>query len=47
MTSENDQGKLLLACIHRFSRYPTIEVPEKSNGPIFVEYLDEYIQFHV
>ena len=35
-----------LQCIDRFSKYPTIEVFEKANGPNLIKFLDEYIHIH-
>ena len=34
------------ACIDRFSKYPTVEVLDKANGPNVIKLLDEYIQIH-
>ena len=32
IASEKDQGIQFLACIGRFSKYPTVEVFDKANG---------------
>ena len=37
---------LFLAFIDRFSKYHTIEIFEKANGPIVIKFLDEYTQKH-
>ena len=46
ITNEKDQYKHFLACIDRFSKYPTVEVFDKANGPNVTKFLDEYIQIH-
>ena len=46
LTNENDPDTHFLACIDRFSIYPTVEVFDKANGPIVIKFLDEYIQIH-
>ena len=35
-----------LACIDRFSKFPTVEVFEKANGPNVLKFLDDYIHIH-
>ena len=42
ITKEKDQDICFLACIDRFSNYPTVEVFEKANGPNVIKFLDEY-----
>ena len=37
---------IFFACIDRFSKYPTVEVFEKANGPNVIKFLDEYIHIH-
>ena len=46
ITNEKGQDIHFLACIDRFSKFPTVEVFEKANGPIVIKFLDEYIQIH-
>ena len=46
ITNKKDQDKHFLACIDRFSNYPTVEVFDKANGPNVTKFLDEYIQIH-
>ena len=46
ITNEKDQYIHFLACIDRFSKYPTVEVFDKTNGPKVIKLLDEYIQKH-
>ena len=46
ITNEKDQYKHFLACIHRFSKYPTVEVFDKAIEPNVIKFLDEYIQIH-
>ena len=46
ITNEKDQDIHFLACIDRFSKYPTVEVFEKANGPKVIKFLDEYIHIH-
>ena len=46
ITNEKNQDINFLACIDRFSKYPTVEVLDKANGPNIVKFLDEYIQIH-
>ena len=46
ITVERDQDIHFLACIDRFSKYPTVEVFDKANGPNEIKFLDEYIQIH-
>ena len=46
ITNEKDCDIHFLACIDRFSKYPTVEVVDKANGPNVIKFLDEYIQIH-
>ena len=46
ITNENDQDIHFLACVDRFSKYLTVEVFDKANGPNVIKFLDEYIQIH-
>ena len=46
ITNEKDQDIYFLACIDSFSKYPTVEVFDKGNGPNFLKFLDDYIQIH-
>ena len=46
ITNEKDQIIHCLACIGRFSKYPTAEVFDNANGPNVIKFLDEYIQIH-
>ena len=46
VTNEKDQDVYFLACIDRFSKFPTVEVFEKANGPNVLKFLDEYIHIH-
>ena len=46
ITKEKDQDIYFLACIDRFSKYPTVEVFDKANGPNVLKFLDDYIQIH-
>ena len=46
ITNEKDQDIHFLACIDGFSKYPTVEVFEKGNGPNVIKFLDEYIHIH-
>ena len=46
ITNEKDQDFYFLACIDRFSKYPTVEVFDKANGPNVLKFLDDYIQIH-
>ena len=46
ITNEKDQDIYFLACIDRFSKYPTVEVIDKANEPNVIKFLDEYIQIH-
>ena len=46
ITNEENQDIHFLACIGRFSKYPTVEVLDKANGPNVNKFLDEYIQIH-
>ena len=46
ITSEEDQNRNFLACIDRFSMYPTVEVFDKAKGPSVVKFLDDYVQIH-
>ena len=45
ITNEKYQDHFL-ACIERFSKYPTVEVFEKVKGPNVIKFLDEYIHIH-
>ena len=46
ITNETDQDIYFLACIDRFSKFPTEEVFEKANGPNVLKFLDDYIHIH-
>ena len=46
ITNEKDQDIYFLACIDRFSEFPTVEVFEKANGPNVLKFLDDYIHIH-
>ena len=46
ITNEKDHDIYILACIDRFSKFPTIEVFEKANGPNVLKFLDDYIHIH-
>ena len=46
ITSEKDPDIHFLACIDRFSKYSTLEVFDKANGPHVIKFLVEYIQIH-
>ena len=46
ITNEKDQDISFLACTDRFSKYPTVEVFDKANGPNVLKFLDDYIQIH-
>ena len=46
ITNEKDQDIYFLACIDRFSKFPTVEVFEKANGPNVLKFLDDYIHIH-
>ena len=46
ITSEKDQDKHFLAFIDRFSKYPIVEVYEKTNGTNGVKFLDDYNKIH-
>ena len=37
---------LFTACIDRFSKFPSVEVFDKANGPNVLKFLDDYIQIH-
>ena len=43
---KKNQDIHFLACIDRFSKYPTVEVLDKANGPKVIKFSDEYIQIH-
>ena len=43
ITIEKDQDIYFLACFDRFSKFPTLEVFEKANGPNVLKCLDDYI----
>ena len=44
--NEKDHDIQFLAWIDRFSKYLTVEVFDKANGPNVIKFLDEYIQIH-
>ena len=44
--NEKDQDIHFLACTDRFSKYKTVEIFEKANGPNVIKFLDEYIHIH-
>ena len=46
ITNEKDQDIHFLACIDLFSKYPTVKVFGKANGPNVIKFLD-YIHIHV
>ena len=46
ITNEKDQDTHFLGCIDRFSKYPTVEVFEKANGPNVINFFGEYIYIH-
>ena len=46
ITNEKDQDIHFLASIDRSSKYPTVEVFEKANGPNVIKFLDEHIHIH-
>ena len=46
ITNEKDHYIHFLACIDRFSKYPTAEVFDKANGPNAIKFLDENFQRH-
>ena len=46
ITNEKDQDIYFLACIDRFSKYPSVEVFDEANGPNVLKFLDDYIQIH-
>ena len=46
ITNEKDQDIHFLACIDRFSKYPSVEVFDKANGRNVIKFLDDYIQIH-
>ena len=46
ITNEKNQDIHFFACIDLFSKYPTVEVLDKANGPNVIKFLDEYIQIH-
>ena len=46
ITNEKDQDIYFLACIDRFSKFPTVEVFEKANGPNVLKFLNDYIHIH-
>ena len=43
ITNKKDKDFHFLACIDLFSKYPTVEVMDKANGPNVIKVLDEYI----
>ena len=46
ITNEKDQDIHFLAYIERFSKYSTVEVFEKANGPNVIKFLHEHIHIH-
>ena len=46
ITNEKNQDIHFLASIDRFSKNPTVEVLDKTNGPNVSKFLNEYIQIH-
>ena len=46
ITNEKDQDTYFIASIDRFSKYPSVEVFDKANGPNVLKFLDDYIQIH-
>ena len=44
--NEKNQDIHFIACIDRFSKYPTVEGLDKANGPNVIKFLDENIQIH-
>ena len=46
ITNEKDQDFPFLACIDRFSKYPTVEIFEKASGPNVIKFLFENIHIH-
>ena len=46
INNEKDQDIHFLACIDSFSKYPTVEVFEKANGPNVIQFLDDYIHIY-
>ena len=46
ITNEKDQDFYFLACIDRFSKFPTVEVFEEANGPNILKFLDDYSHIH-
>ena len=46
ITNEKDQDFYFFACIDRFSKFPTVEIFEKANGPNVLKFLDDYIHIH-
>ena len=46
ITNEKDQDIHFLACFDRFSKYPTVEVFDKTNGPNVIKFLGYYFQIH-
>ena len=44
--NEKDQDIYFFAYIDRFSKFPTVEVFEKANGPNVLKFLDDYIHIH-
>ena len=43
---KKNQDIRFLACIDRFSKYPTAEVFDKANSPNVIKFLDEYVQIY-
>ena len=46
ITNEKDQDIYFLACLDRFSKFPTVEAFEKANGLNVLKFLDDYIHIH-
>ena len=40
ITNGKDQDIYFLACIDRFSKYPTVEIFDKANEPNVIKFLD-------
>ena len=45
ITNEKDQNIIFLACIDRFSKYPTVEFFDKANGPNVIKHIFKYTVF--
>ena len=46
VTNEKDHDIYFLACIDRFSKFPTVEVFDKANGQNVLKFLDDYFHIH-